>query len=220
MHDVGDLGSVLARFSSLQVLYLEYAFEQLEFGSGDKMPLVQRTDHTGSAFDGLSRAESGLLLFASRLAKQIQTLDLIYIHEDGYDLPAKFGFLKDGFMYSIAIGMSVEHPNGVFIPDDEFLSEGVFLGPQIFHKDVYEHYEIVRLRKEGVIYSCTNLWRIPGFYSCSHNECDLSPATIVQPSELFSRPRKSCKNFCEGKDSLIPMFDCMYSTVRITVQII
>ncbi|KAJ3762240.1 hypothetical protein EV360DRAFT_67192 [Lentinula raphanica] len=120
---VGDLGSVLARFSSLQVLYLEYAFEQLEFGSGDKMPLVQRTDHTGSAFDGLSRAESGLLLFASRLAKQIQTLDLIYIHEDGYDLPAKFGFLKDGFMYSIAIGMSVEHPNGVFIPDDEFLSE-------------------------------------------------------------------------------------------------
>ncbi|KAJ3969722.1 hypothetical protein EV361DRAFT_997981 [Lentinula raphanica] len=98
MHDVGDLGSVLARFSSLQVLYLEYAFEQLEFGSGDKMPLVQRTDHTGSAFDGLSRAESGLLLFASRLAKQIQTLDLIYIHEDGYDeVSRKIWFLKGWF---------------------------------------------------------------------------------------------------------------------------
>ncbi|KAJ3832558.1 hypothetical protein F5878DRAFT_453510 [Lentinula raphanica] len=99
MHDIGDLVSVLARFSSLQVLYFEHAFGRLRFGSGDEMPLVQRrADHTDSAFDGLFRAEGGLLLFASRLAKQIRTLDLIYVNEDGYDrVSRKSWFLRGWF---------------------------------------------------------------------------------------------------------------------------
>ncbi|KAJ3835387.1 hypothetical protein F5878DRAFT_692857 [Lentinula raphanica] len=86
MYDIDDLASVLARFSSLRILYLDEVFARLKFGPEFQtlMPLVQQFD-TPDVFDEMrARAESGLLLFASHLAKQVRTLDSIHMSDTGY----------------------------------------------------------------------------------------------------------------------------------------
>ncbi|KAJ3756554.1 hypothetical protein EV360DRAFT_71885 [Lentinula raphanica] len=82
IYNIGDLAPVLARFSSLRVAYLDYIFSRLEFGFGkdnkEAMPLVRRERSARAA-------ESGLILFASCLARQIRTLDSIHINNKGYE---------------------------------------------------------------------------------------------------------------------------------------
>ncbi|KAJ3817623.1 hypothetical protein EV361DRAFT_1037048 [Lentinula raphanica] len=83
---VDDLVSTFARFSSLRVLYLHRVRKRLNFGSKleSRMPSVQQI---GSAsFEELvDHAERGLLLFTSLLAKQVRSLDSIYIEDLGYE---------------------------------------------------------------------------------------------------------------------------------------
>ncbi|KAJ3833504.1 hypothetical protein F5878DRAFT_728787 [Lentinula raphanica] len=82
MYDIDDLVSVFARFSSLRILYLNKVFGWLKFKPEIEklMPPVRSVKPTAMA-DMKARAESGLLLFVSRLAKQVRTLDSIRIYE-------------------------------------------------------------------------------------------------------------------------------------------
>ncbi|KAJ3711025.1 hypothetical protein C8R42DRAFT_728959 [Lentinula raphanica] len=88
-YNIDELASVLARFSSLRVIYLECVYERLNFGPGNEnlMRPVQRdgSTHSDSLDELRARAESGLLLFTSRLVKQAKSLDLVHIDDMGYD---------------------------------------------------------------------------------------------------------------------------------------
>ncbi|KAJ3761273.1 hypothetical protein EV360DRAFT_80387 [Lentinula raphanica] len=78
-----DLVSTFARFSSLRALYLHRFRKRIAFGCEPErcMPSV---DATGFE-ELLACAERGLLLFTSLLAKQVRSLDSIYIEDLGYE---------------------------------------------------------------------------------------------------------------------------------------
>ncbi|KAJ3843135.1 hypothetical protein EV361DRAFT_28619 [Lentinula raphanica] len=83
MYDIGDLVSAFARFSSLRVVEFHNVFRRLKFGPELNVTLmlpVQRDDFRN---EDASRAcaERVLLTFAARLAKQVRTLDSIYIND-------------------------------------------------------------------------------------------------------------------------------------------
>ncbi|KAJ3837605.1 hypothetical protein F5878DRAFT_710702 [Lentinula raphanica] len=74
-YDIADLCSAFALFSSLRVVYFEDILDRLSF--------VYEKIH----FQELQvRAEKELMAFASCLAKQVRTLDSVYIEDAGYDL--------------------------------------------------------------------------------------------------------------------------------------
>ncbi|KAJ3754999.1 hypothetical protein EV360DRAFT_86320 [Lentinula raphanica] len=85
MYEIGNLISALAHFSSLRVLYLDNVFKRLAFGSEDEklMLPVQQAESTDSILR--VRAESGLFLFVSCLAKQARALEHICIDDSGYE---------------------------------------------------------------------------------------------------------------------------------------
>ncbi|KAJ3836711.1 hypothetical protein F5878DRAFT_662745 [Lentinula raphanica] len=85
-YDIDDFVSVLAHFASLRVVHLHRIFDRLSFASGSAnwMPPVGRVDSHTEAFNELAaRAKRGLMLLVARLAKQIRTLDFIYIDDRG-----------------------------------------------------------------------------------------------------------------------------------------
>ncbi|KAJ3753773.1 hypothetical protein EV360DRAFT_74240, partial [Lentinula raphanica] len=83
MYNIGDLCSAFARFSSLRVVYLENILRRLPFGTEIKD--MMRVDATHTYNELRVRAERELLAFASRLAKQVRTLDSLYIEDAGYE---------------------------------------------------------------------------------------------------------------------------------------
>ncbi|KAJ3769159.1 hypothetical protein FB446DRAFT_231119 [Lentinula raphanica] len=84
MYDIDDVVSAFARFSSLRVVEPNNIFRRLKLGPefDTLMPPVLSTRDVPEAC-----AESVLLAFASRLAKQVRTLDLIHIDDCKYYHP-------------------------------------------------------------------------------------------------------------------------------------
>ncbi|KAJ3827396.1 hypothetical protein F5880DRAFT_1699377 [Lentinula raphanica] len=87
MYDIGDLCSVIARFSSLRVVYFHKVFDRLNFGHEivKITPSHRHIDVTDPVGYWRTRAKRGLFLFTSRLAKQVKTLDSIHISDMGYN---------------------------------------------------------------------------------------------------------------------------------------
>ncbi|KAJ3770704.1 hypothetical protein FB446DRAFT_790276 [Lentinula raphanica] len=79
MYDIGVLCSTFAQFSSLRVVYLEDILYRLPFGSEVQNLISQGVDHVRV------HAKRGLLAFTSCLAKQVRTLESVYILDGGYD---------------------------------------------------------------------------------------------------------------------------------------
>ncbi|KAJ3774907.1 hypothetical protein FB446DRAFT_727295 [Lentinula raphanica] len=82
MYDVGDLVSAYTHLSCLRVVEFHNIFRRLKFGSevdtfDTLIPPAQRVDKT----DAAACVTSGLLAFASCLAKQVRTLDSVYIND-------------------------------------------------------------------------------------------------------------------------------------------
>ncbi|KAJ3832781.1 hypothetical protein F5878DRAFT_729173 [Lentinula raphanica] len=86
LYDIDELASILARFSSLSVLYLKYFFGDLNLNSGNKglMRQVERDGSTDSLDELRARVKSAVLLPISRLAKQARTLESIHIDDIGH----------------------------------------------------------------------------------------------------------------------------------------
>ncbi|KAJ3718323.1 hypothetical protein C8R42DRAFT_777806 [Lentinula raphanica] len=87
MYDIGDLCSVIARFSSLRVVYFHRVFDRLIFGPEivKLVPSVQNLETSDAVDQSRTLAENGLWLFTSRLAKQVKTLDSIHISDMGHE---------------------------------------------------------------------------------------------------------------------------------------
>ncbi|KAJ3711152.1 hypothetical protein C8R42DRAFT_689647 [Lentinula raphanica] len=81
-YDIADFTSVFARFSSLRVISFENVFGWLKFGSESDTP-TSTVQRAAIVHDLKARVKSGLLVFTSCLAKQVRTLDSIYISEMG-----------------------------------------------------------------------------------------------------------------------------------------
>ncbi|KAJ3835259.1 hypothetical protein F5878DRAFT_628453 [Lentinula raphanica] len=86
MYDIDDVASVFARFSSLRVIHLQYVYERLNFGPSNEnfVRSVQEDGSIDSLNEPRARAESRLSLFTSCLAKQVRTLDSVYIDDENY----------------------------------------------------------------------------------------------------------------------------------------
>ncbi|KAJ3716878.1 hypothetical protein C8R42DRAFT_711702 [Lentinula raphanica] len=83
-YNIVDLCSAFARFSSLRVVYLQDLLRRLPFVSEIKD--MMRVDTAHNTYHELRvGAERELLAFASRLAKQVRTLDSLYIEDAGYE---------------------------------------------------------------------------------------------------------------------------------------
>ncbi|KAJ3773222.1 hypothetical protein FB446DRAFT_771954 [Lentinula raphanica] len=84
-YDIGNLSSDLARFPSLRVVYFNDLLGQLPFQSEiEKMMRSQQFDTPHTPHEIRVRAERELLAFTSCLAKQVRTLDSVYIEDIGH----------------------------------------------------------------------------------------------------------------------------------------
>ncbi|KAJ3711641.1 hypothetical protein DFJ43DRAFT_1107553 [Lentinula guzmanii] len=82
-YDAHDLADVLARFSSLRVLFLHHIFKRLRFGSRRCVTPLRYANRTSPLDTLAARAESGLVWFTSRVAKRVLSLDTIFINDMG-----------------------------------------------------------------------------------------------------------------------------------------
>ncbi|KAJ3723351.1 hypothetical protein C8R42DRAFT_720473 [Lentinula raphanica] len=79
-----DIATVLRQFLCLRSLSLEDPLRILNFGNDKYFTPIRPVD-SSSVVDVLyARAETGLLWYASRIAKEIKTLDTIYVNESGF----------------------------------------------------------------------------------------------------------------------------------------
>ncbi|KAJ3774093.1 hypothetical protein FB446DRAFT_494892 [Lentinula raphanica] len=85
MYDVNDLTHALAQLSSLRVVHLDCFYMRLIFGSEDEKRISLKQGDNVTCELLVDRVERALLLFASRLAEQVRSLDFIYIHDMGFD---------------------------------------------------------------------------------------------------------------------------------------
>ncbi|KAJ3766567.1 hypothetical protein FB446DRAFT_757666 [Lentinula raphanica] len=76
---VSDLATALAQFSSLRILSIYEVLERLDFGSNIFLPPVRQVDSTDALDALLARAETGLLWYASLVAKEAKSLESIFI---------------------------------------------------------------------------------------------------------------------------------------------
>ncbi|KAJ3969753.1 hypothetical protein EV361DRAFT_919202 [Lentinula raphanica] len=84
-YDIDDLASVFARFSSLRIIYFKNVYERLYFRPENESFIhpVPQEGSTDLFIEPLARAESRLILFTSRVAKQARNLDLVHIDDSG-----------------------------------------------------------------------------------------------------------------------------------------
>ncbi|KAJ3968704.1 hypothetical protein EV361DRAFT_924716 [Lentinula raphanica] len=83
-YDIDDLASILARFSSLRVLYLNKFFGGLSLEFARRaIRQVQQDGSTGSP-ELRARVESVMLLSISRLVKGARALESIHINDSGF----------------------------------------------------------------------------------------------------------------------------------------
>ncbi|KAJ3966368.1 hypothetical protein EV361DRAFT_575196 [Lentinula raphanica] len=95
-YNAGALSSVLARCSSLRVVYLKNVFKWLRFGSAIEarcFPLAQPTRRattvTLEVSEVLACAEIALLQLTALLAKQVRTLESLHIYDTGHGLNSR-----------------------------------------------------------------------------------------------------------------------------------
>ncbi|KAJ3754178.1 hypothetical protein EV360DRAFT_87069 [Lentinula raphanica] len=88
VYDIGELSSLLARFSCLRVVCLKYFAAQLSLDPKIEkslpMPPIRRVDPTHKELN-TSAEHRGLWAFASCLVKQVRTLNSVYIEDIGYE---------------------------------------------------------------------------------------------------------------------------------------
>ncbi|KAJ3845412.1 hypothetical protein F5878DRAFT_599477 [Lentinula raphanica] len=85
MYDIDVLASVLARFLSLRILYLDNFFRRITTFESREMPHVHRTGAKDALEAPKSHVEHRLSLLTSRLAEQVRSLDSLHINEMGYE---------------------------------------------------------------------------------------------------------------------------------------
>ncbi|KAJ3710989.1 hypothetical protein C8R42DRAFT_367301 [Lentinula raphanica] len=86
MFDADDLASVLARFSSLKVIYLENIYGRVTLKPDiEKLPPIQRDDTANTPSEFRAYVESEILTIISRLVKQAKSLDSVHIEDTGYE---------------------------------------------------------------------------------------------------------------------------------------
>ncbi|KAJ3820085.1 hypothetical protein F5880DRAFT_1590569 [Lentinula raphanica] len=95
-YDAGALSSVLARCSSLRVVYLKNVFKWLRFGSAIEArcfplarPTRRATTVTLEVLEVLACAEIALLQLTALLAKQVRTLESFSINDTGHGLNSR-----------------------------------------------------------------------------------------------------------------------------------
>ncbi|KAJ3757806.1 hypothetical protein EV360DRAFT_70818 [Lentinula raphanica] len=82
---INDFATAFGQFSSLRVLCLYDIFKRIDFGKNMFLSAVRSVDAT-NAFDVLvAHAETGLLWYASKVARAARSLDAIYIEDTGYE---------------------------------------------------------------------------------------------------------------------------------------
>ncbi|KAJ3769165.1 hypothetical protein FB446DRAFT_748933 [Lentinula raphanica] len=84
-YHINDLTTVFQQFLSLKTLYLLGVYDRLDFGSNQELPYVHEVDFTDALDVLCARAETGLLWFISKVAREARSLDMIYLSDDGYD---------------------------------------------------------------------------------------------------------------------------------------
>ncbi|KAJ3712948.1 hypothetical protein C8R42DRAFT_309095 [Lentinula raphanica] len=83
-YNVNNFASALARFSSLRILYLSNVFRRISVESGNVSSA--QLDYSQNAFIApQAYVQHHTLLLTSCLAKQVITLDSIYVEEDGHE---------------------------------------------------------------------------------------------------------------------------------------
>ncbi|KAJ3830226.1 hypothetical protein F5880DRAFT_1517264, partial [Lentinula raphanica] len=79
-----DLVAVLGQFSSLRSLTLRDVFKRLRFERNNFQPVVRRIDSEDTRpVILLVRAKTGILRYALRIAKEVKSLEKIYLDDNG-----------------------------------------------------------------------------------------------------------------------------------------
>ncbi|KAJ3826507.1 hypothetical protein F5880DRAFT_1544562 [Lentinula raphanica] len=86
-YHVNEFAMALGRFSSLRTLSLHGVFKLLNFKSNTSLPPVRRVNPKDAFDAALAHAETGILLFASRVAREVRSLETIYVKDKGYENP-------------------------------------------------------------------------------------------------------------------------------------
>ncbi|KAJ3830247.1 hypothetical protein F5880DRAFT_1516208 [Lentinula raphanica] len=81
-YHINDLAPVFGHFSSLQSLHLFMLYRRLDFGNTEFPPLIRTSGATNSDDAKLARVETGLLWFASWVAREARNLDYIFTDSD------------------------------------------------------------------------------------------------------------------------------------------
>ncbi|KAJ3969549.1 hypothetical protein EV361DRAFT_341307 [Lentinula raphanica] len=79
-----DIATVLRQFLCLRTLSLRKIFRLLDFGNDESFLPIRPVDSSNMLDVICSRAETGLLWYASQIAKDMRSLDAILIDESGY----------------------------------------------------------------------------------------------------------------------------------------
>ncbi|KAJ3744551.1 hypothetical protein EV360DRAFT_76578, partial [Lentinula raphanica] len=85
-YHVNDLARVLGRFSSLKTLSLSGLYKLLDFGNTNPLPPIRQVDSTNAVDMELTSAETGVLWYTSRIAKEVTCLDTIHIQDMGDEI--------------------------------------------------------------------------------------------------------------------------------------
>ncbi|KAJ3711155.1 hypothetical protein C8R42DRAFT_362196 [Lentinula raphanica] len=85
-YHVNDLARVLGRFSSLKTLSLSGLYKLLDFGNTNPLPPIRQVDSTNAVDMELASAETGVLWYTSRIAKEVTCLDAIHIQDLGDEI--------------------------------------------------------------------------------------------------------------------------------------
>ncbi|KAJ3824047.1 hypothetical protein F5880DRAFT_1562845 [Lentinula raphanica] len=98
IYHVNDLATALGQFSSLNELSINNVLERLEFFERNKsLPPIRQVDSTDASDAQRARVETGLLWYASLLAKEVRSLDTFHINDQ---CPALDSY-RGGYWYSV-----------------------------------------------------------------------------------------------------------------------
>ncbi|KAJ3749729.1 hypothetical protein EV360DRAFT_76216 [Lentinula raphanica] len=82
-YHIRDLATAFGQFSSLRTLSVSGVYQLFEFGNIKLLPTAHQVESTSMLSINFARAETGLLWFTSCVAKEVRTLDAIYVSDVG-----------------------------------------------------------------------------------------------------------------------------------------
>ncbi|KAJ3820911.1 hypothetical protein F5880DRAFT_897777 [Lentinula raphanica] len=102
-YHIDELTAVFKQFSFLKTLYLDGVYNLLDFGNIKLPPPIRQVDSADALDIKLARAETGLLWFTSRVAKEIKCLNALYISEkpDPYQQLSMYYWQLTGWLHVI-----------------------------------------------------------------------------------------------------------------------